>query len=261
MYSRAERKFLTPNQDHANPKLGPGCYTPDNLGLFVSKSSHKSGYAPFSSLAPRVSYFNDLISTGPAPGAYEALSALPFFRKADQASFFGRSKAIRFDSKYDEIPAPNSYVLPSSLRIKSTPGRTKTSGYKTVIHNPLAQQPIPAIPNEEHFPPSQEHEGSLESPHSKNEDKQVVTVAEDSLEKSDPEDVPQVAIKMTKELTNHNLTLIARHVEGLHSAPARTKSIPTAPKVIWKRKHIPPSIPVHNSVFGYQEAESRFIID
>ena len=43
MYSRADRKFLTPDADHANPILGPGCYTPDTVGQFLGKDSPRAG--------------------------------------------------------------------------------------------------------------------------------------------------------------------------------------------------------------------------
>ena len=43
MYSRADRKFLTPNPDHANPNLGPGVYTPDNLGSNWGRVGRKPG--------------------------------------------------------------------------------------------------------------------------------------------------------------------------------------------------------------------------
>lgn len=44
MYSRAERLFLMPDADHANPVLGPGTYNPDNVGQIWGKSTKKAGY-------------------------------------------------------------------------------------------------------------------------------------------------------------------------------------------------------------------------
>lgn len=44
MYSRAERKFLNPEKDQANPLLGPGCYTMDETVLVTGKLFGKSGY-------------------------------------------------------------------------------------------------------------------------------------------------------------------------------------------------------------------------
>jgi hypothetical protein len=43
MYSRAERKFLISDVSNTNPKLGPGCYTKDNLGLTLDRRLQKAG--------------------------------------------------------------------------------------------------------------------------------------------------------------------------------------------------------------------------
>jgi hypothetical protein len=72
MYSRSDRKFQTPNKDHLNPNLGPGCYTLDQKQELVRPSA----YAPFSSLAPRVSFFEELVKSGPAPGSYDGIMGL-----------------------------------------------------------------------------------------------------------------------------------------------------------------------------------------
>ena len=44
MYSRAERLFLMPDADHANPILGPGTYNPENVGQIWGKPTKKAGY-------------------------------------------------------------------------------------------------------------------------------------------------------------------------------------------------------------------------
>ena len=44
MYSRAQRKFLNPEKDQANPLLGPGCYTREEAVLVTGKLFGKSGF-------------------------------------------------------------------------------------------------------------------------------------------------------------------------------------------------------------------------
>lgn len=61
MYSRAERVTV---QGSSNAHLGPGCYENQR------EISRVPGYAPFSSLAPKVSFFEECVKSGPAPGSY-----------------------------------------------------------------------------------------------------------------------------------------------------------------------------------------------
>ncbi|KAJ3191071.1 Sperm-tail PG-rich repeat-containing protein 2 [Irineochytrium annulatum] len=118
MYSRAERKFLTPDADHANPNLGPGCYTADDQALIAGKTIGNDGYAPFASLTPRRSYFDEAVVAGPSPGAYESPIAPVGLHNIDKASLFGRSRAPRFNNTNSTTPGPGAYVIPSTLRRK-----------------------------------------------------------------------------------------------------------------------------------------------
>ncbi|KAL2913221.1 hypothetical protein HK105_207223 [Polyrhizophydium stewartii] len=121
MYSRAARTFLAPNRDHANPGLGPGCYAPDAPVLVAGKIVGDDGYAPFASLTPRVSYFDELIVAGPAPGAYDAAAGVGAVRRRDAAALFGRSRTQRFDKCASLTPGPGSYRIQGVLH---SPHRT-----------------------------------------------------------------------------------------------------------------------------------------
>ncbi len=250
MYSRAERQFLIPDADHANPILGPGTYNPEIWG----KTSKKPGYcffsdipiryAPFSSLSPRASTFDAFIKYTPAPGSYEAPS-LPFHR-GDRSSFFGRSKAIRFDSKIGDTPGPGSYVLPSSLKLRSNPVPTaasKLTGYS----NFLTQQPALVTENQ------------VDDLNIKDIQANSVGAYLDEFGSADND------AKRTGSNNNNadpkNILLVARQAQGLHSSGGAAKNkIMKGNSITWKRKHVPPSIPIGKSTFGYTEDDDGELI-
>eukprot|EP00842_Homolaphlyctis_polyrhiza_P001036 jgi/Hompol1/1933/HPOL_005077-RA len=140
MLTRSERKFLSPDKDHANPNLGPGCYTGDDPVLIAGKLVGNDGYAPFASLTPRVSYFDDTIVAGPAPGAYDSGIGVAATHRKDPASLFGRSRANRFNKSTSLTPGPGSYKIPSSINVKSIDGHRPA--HATVHKFSLTQQPI-----------------------------------------------------------------------------------------------------------------------
>ncbi|KAI8924154.1 hypothetical protein BC831DRAFT_467076 [Entophlyctis helioformis] len=143
MYSRSERKFLVPDKDHANPSLGPGCYTSDDPVLVAGKLIGNDGYAPFASLTPRVSYFDELVGIGPAPGAYDGQLGIGVTHRKDPVTLFGRSRTERFNKIGTATPGPGTYRIPSSIVVK---GGAATQHHKpphgTISHFSLTQQPI-----------------------------------------------------------------------------------------------------------------------
>jgi hypothetical protein len=123
MYSRSERKFLQPDKDKANPNLGPGYYARDETMVVNKKSVN---YAPFSSLTPRVSHFEQQIAFGPPPGSYDVNLSI----NSEHAALFGRSRTVRFSKNNSAAPAPGTYAIPSTIQIKkkSTAERKCTAG-------------------------------------------------------------------------------------------------------------------------------------
>ncbi|KAH6597779.1 hypothetical protein BASA61_003043 [Batrachochytrium salamandrivorans] len=129
MYSKAERKFLAPDKDHANPNLGPGCYTCDNPTIMAGKLVGNDGYAPFTSLVPRTSYFDSQIVLGPAPGAYDNSISMYATHRKDPAALFGRSKASRFLKCSTPTPGPGTYrTLPVTTDCAAIPVNRAAKG-------------------------------------------------------------------------------------------------------------------------------------
>lgn len=98
MYSRADRKFLNPEKDQASYPA-PGTY------LKTEKPSGKLGYAPFSSMAERSSYFEEQVIEGPFPGNYD----MNFGLQSAVAPIFSRSK--RFNKTVGAVPGYDKSVL------------------------------------------------------------------------------------------------------------------------------------------------------
>jgi hypothetical protein len=203
-------------------------------------------YAPFSSLSPRASTFDAFIKYTPAPGSYEAPS-LPFHR-GDRSSFFGRSKAIRFDSKVGDTPGPGSYVLPSSLKLRSNPAPT-TASKLTGYSNFLTQQPALITEN-------QVEDLNIN-------DIQAINVG------AHAEDIGSAEIDAKRTmagLSNNNadpknILLVARQAQGLPSSAGVSKNkVAKGNRITWKRKHVPPSIPIGKSTFGYTEDDEGELI-
>jgi hypothetical protein len=207
----------------------------------VINDSKRIRYAPFSSLSPRVSTFDDFVKYTPAPGSYESPS-LPFHR-GDRSSFFGRSKAIRFDSKIGDTPGPGSYVLPSSLKLRSN--TLPTSPSKLTGHsNFLTQQPV-LVPENEigHL--------NIKDIQDRNEGVDDFEAGQIYAEK------PFVsALKNNADTKN-----ILLQAQGLPSSRASAKNnIAQVNRITWKRKHVPPSIPIGKSTFGYTEDDDGELI-
>lgn len=200
----------------------------------------KNSYAPFSSLSPRVSTFDAFIKYTPAPGAYEAPS-LPF-QRGDRSSFFGRSKAVRFDSRVKDTPGPGSYVLPSSLKLRSNTMPTATSKFNGQSSF-LTQKPVLV-------PDSEVEMLNITDIQASNEGFDI------DLTES-VEDVKKV-VEFTDE---KEILLIARQARGMPSAGSYAQKKPfKGNRITWKRKHVPPSIPIGQSTFGYTEDDEGELI-
>ncbi|KAJ3354669.1 Sperm-tail PG-rich repeat-containing protein 2 [Entophlyctis luteolus] len=237
MYSRAARRFLEPDADHANPNLGPGCYTADEATLIAGKTLGENGYAPFSSLAPRVSYFEESVIHGPSPGAYDPLLQPLVVHNTEKAALFGKSRAIRFKNIVSFTPSPNTYILPSSLKkVENKRASTSLRGLEefpldyTKLGDTITFQGVGTT------------KANIPSK-SKGTEQQI---SQDDSNGAKPD-------INTEEIT----TKVAKI-----SKPKRVivKSAEPRPSIIWRRKYVPPSIPVGRSAFGYQENESGDLV-
>ncbi|KAI8922004.1 hypothetical protein DFJ77DRAFT_444919 [Powellomyces hirtus] len=226
MYSRSQRKFMAPDADHANPRLGPGCYTQDEPALISGKLFGDEGYAPFSSLTPRHSYFDDTITRGPAPGAYPIEHLRPALHNPHKAPEFGMSKVPRFGRSHNHNPGPGTYRNADfTTKIKS-PRHKKETEFKLELSSrthPLTRQPVQGKEEEEG--------GGKEVP--KEKEREVVR------RKSDP---------ARPTVHGHVIPGGKAKSERTYSAGGGGKS-----KIVWRRKHGAPSIPPTRMAFGFQE--------
>lgn len=239
------------------------CFDKADRELEVIEVSHLniSRYAPFASLSPRVSFFDSIVP-GPAPGTYDSLT-LPL-KKADKAPYFGRSKATRFDAKAVDTPGPGSYVLPSSLHLKKSGKNKAASGLiSTIQEHPLTRQPIQiAASRSLNVLPEGGSAPDLRQQHSSHG---PVVIASPLAAPSDSSSYPPVeSVTLNAQSdpkllgpTAERLKYSNRRMPGVSSAPSDSHSSSHPPKskakIIWKRKHLPPSIPMGNFSFGYSE--------
>ena len=206
----------------------------DDLKVYLNFVLNR--FAPFSSLTPRQSVFDQVNTSGPAPGAYDALTE-PFAR-GDKAPVFGRSKVNRFNAKWVDTPGPGSYILPSSLRLKASGGgSTMKPGVKSGAHeHPLTQQPVPAPVEQSMIVNSSSN--------------QITDIAEQTIrviERTETyENAPIESVSLS--LNGPEARRLLKEASTSHKSRREKSS-----KIIWKRKHVPPSIPVGHSAFGYQE--------
>ncbi|KAJ3244263.1 Sperm-tail PG-rich repeat-containing protein 2 [Chytriomyces hyalinus] len=268
MYSRAARRFLTPDPDHANPNLGPGCYTADEATLIAGKTLGESGYAPFASLAPRVSYFEETVVHGPSPGAYDP-PLQPFVtHNSEKASLFGKSRAIRFKDILSSTPSPNTYTLPSSLKKKKKATFEGGDGHfrKGLDHGKLGDTIIyqASMLNEKQGGESAEKNrvadigspdgaGKSGAPAAENSETASLTTPTSMLNEG--------GTTYGGESDSKGQTLDSKKKTKLLLSK-RQQPPPSAkkPAIVWRRKYVPPSIPVGNSAFGYQENETGELI-
>ncbi|KAI8622554.1 hypothetical protein BC830DRAFT_439584 [Chytriomyces sp. MP71] len=253
MYSRAPRRFLTPDPDHANPNLGPGCYTADEATLIAGKTLGESGYAPFASLAPRVSYFDETVIHGPSPGAYDPPLQPFLIHNTDKASLFGKSRAIRFKDVVSFTPSPNAYSLPSSLNKKKKAAGHDEHLRKSIDHAKLGDTiTYHSILNE--------REDDLET---------TLGIA-GAAEETDPINFlngPRsggaVSPGATTTISELEAIKVSTEVKKKAKIVIPKKQAPPSakkPAIVWRRKYVPPSIPVGHSAFGYQENETGDLI-
>ncbi|KAJ3076836.1 Sperm-tail PG-rich repeat-containing protein 2 [Podochytrium sp. JEL0797] len=257
MYSRAPRKFLTPDADHANPNLGPGCYTADEATLIAGKTLGENGYAPFASLAPRVSYFEETVIHGPSPGAYDPPLQPFVVHNTEKASLFGKSRAIRFKDIVSNTPSPNTYSLPSSMKKKKgsllagEEGRYK----KGMDHGKLVEgitfQTI-----------------TSSSPVGDGKDGNGIAVAADgegvvdflSHESAPMEGLGKLDSVHGGDAATGGETGKLKKATKLMIPKRAPPPSAKKPAIVWRRKYVPPSIPVKNSAFGYQENDTGELV-
>lgn len=181
----------------------------------------------------------------PAPGAYEAPS-LPFHR-GDRSSFFGRSKATRFDSKIGDTPGPGSYVLPSSLKLRSN-SMPNTASKLTAQSNFLTQQPV--LVSE-----AEVETLNIKEIQADNERSNVHHI------ESAETDAKQNVLVPFSDADSKKILLVARQAQGFPSPGGSARRNATkGNRIIWKRKHVPPSIPIGKSTFGYTEDDDGELI-
>lgn len=185
MYTRANR---FPTNQISNPTIGPGCYTADEQTLHSGKTLGKDGFAPFSSLSKKISYFDENVGKNPL-GIYEIGIAPVGVHNHDAASTFGKSTAKRFTELDNHVPSPNSYSLPSTLKIST----------------------------------ARKHKERM-------------------MQLFDIETEANSRVHSRESVVNHALR--SKLTTGEHG-------------LIWKRKFIPPSIPMGNTTFGYKETSSN----
>ncbi|KNC98477.1 uncharacterized protein SPPG_06178 [Spizellomyces punctatus DAOM BR117] len=244
MYSRSERKFLAPDADHANPNLGPGCYTADEPALIAGKILGNEGYAPFSSLTPRKSYFDDVVVRGPAPGAYATEVLRSALHNPQKAPEFGRSQVSRFGKIVSQTPGPGTYQPPDGLTRKAPRPAPKGLEQSSRTH-PLTRQPLKGtgwgVVGESppaHSIPTQEQNGTPDVPPDAGSDA--------------PPPVPESL--QSAELDSSTPAVRGRVIlQGRQSA--QTSPVGSSSKIMWKRKYGAPSIPTSRFAFGFQENE------
>ncbi|KAJ3028763.1 UNVERIFIED_CONTAM: Sperm-tail PG-rich repeat-containing protein 2 [Siphonaria sp. JEL0065] len=256
MYSRAPRKFLTPDPDHANPNLGPGCYTADEATLIAGKTLGENGYAPFASLAPRVSYFDETVIHGPSPGAYDPPLQPFVIHNTEKASLFGKSRAIRFKDIVSFTPSPNTYSLPSSLKKKNKGLSSDDPRYKKAMdHGKLGDtityQALLAAAEKKGDGIATAADGS-------------VTVAgdeEDAVNFLSQESAAIEGISKLESIHGGEGDTVKAKKGSKISIPKKAPPVSAKkPTIVWRRKYVPPSIPVGHSAFGYQENDTGELV-
>ncbi|KAJ3413396.1 Sperm-tail PG-rich repeat-containing protein 2 [Chytridiales sp. JEL 0842] len=251
MYSRAPRKFLTPDQDHANPNLGPGCYTADEPTLIAGKALGEEGYAPFSSLAPRVSIFDETSHPGPAPGAYNPPPQASFsFSQSSThgAALFGKSRAPRFKKIVHKTPGPGAYAVPETIGRKENKRNHVDGGlgFSSKEH-PLTKQPVLALSGSA---TSLKPRSATPTKNNSDSTKKIdVGNSDGDLDRHLLSEAARGALT-SRSLKKRVSVKKAESMEGRFIVSAGKRA-----KIVWKRKFVPPSIPVGNSAFGYQENE------
>ncbi|KAI9326042.1 hypothetical protein DFJ73DRAFT_954905 [Zopfochytrium polystomum] len=285
MYSRAIRKFLEPSADHANPNLGPGCYTSDEATLIAGKSLNESGFAPFSSIAPRVSYFDEIVNTGPAPGAYDPPPTLDLYsthHATDRASLFGKSRAPRFKAAVSKTPGPGSYVVPGTVGALRTGDMTGAlqkapvavagagfDGAATVAQPYRRKTPKDAKASRRERGPGGGGGDRAEGADGDDDagwqdvpaDAGASGISGEAATGDSRDDGGGAAV--APQADQKPLSVSARAVkkskpkrewvdilDASHAAAAGGSRKPT---IVWRRKLVPPSIPVGASAFGYKE--------
>lgn len=221
MYSRAARTFLQPDKDKANPNLGPGCYTRNEDVAIPGKPNAAVGYAPFSSLSPRISYFDHIISSGPPPGSYESTLGDTMTHRTEGAAIFGRSKTRRFENNTTEAPGPDAYRIPSTIQCKNRPKMERKRLGFGLNQKPLLIEDI------------------------SDDQKRVAIRTREVIDVSDSEEVDA-----TFQAHGHNA---ASRPQTQFTIPKTASDKNDKHALIWRRKHIPPSIPKGKNVFGYDE--------
>ncbi|ORZ33879.1 hypothetical protein BCR44DRAFT_1514344 [Catenaria anguillulae PL171] len=109
MYSRTPRKFSEPVLT-TSPHIGPGYYKSD---LPQDLQRQQNAVTPFTSVTPRVSYFDEIArKSGPAPGTYDNADLISTVPAATaKAVPFGASKTPRFAEPAVTAPGPGQYDL------------------------------------------------------------------------------------------------------------------------------------------------------
>ncbi|KAK6091121.1 hypothetical protein MT418_008318 [Batrachochytrium dendrobatidis] len=262
MYSKSERKFLQPDKDHANPRLGPGCYAADDTTLIAGKLVGNDGYAPFTSLSPRKSYFDTFIINGPAPGTYDNELGVCATHRKDPASLFGRSRSNRFMQNASPTPGPGAYIslsLQSSSHELNNGSRTR----KPNIHKlSLMQQPVGVeLSSNDVYNPTcapkyikKTSRTEIDQNNSTEAFSQRHVAGTDMDEVADLETEtlsgPEAKRVSFSQRTNHS------HDEDHHSENHSGNdhcSNKHQGNIVWKRKYVPPSIPAGRYAFGYKE--------
>ncbi|KAJ3324323.1 Sperm-tail PG-rich repeat-containing protein 2 [Boothiomyces sp. JEL0866] len=230
MYSRSERKFLAPEKDQANPNLGPGCYTTDEEVLFAGKLIGVGGYAPFSSLTPRGSYFDQIINKGPPPGNYDVNLGIDLTHKKEGGIIFGRSKTQRFKNDTNDSPGPGAYLIGSEAKSRKQEQHEKKQK-KNMLNFALSQKPVV------HRMETEPVENTIASINQEEEEEEEAeSVQQDKPLESGP--------------TGRSMAIMSRDGKKMTSDKVRfTKTN----SLSWRRKYVPPSIPKGNTVYGYQE--------
>ncbi|KAI8586210.1 hypothetical protein BDZ88DRAFT_455189 [Geranomyces variabilis] len=231
---------MAPDADHANPRLGPGCYTADEPALISGKLFGDEGYAPFASLTPRQSYFDATVSRGPAPGAYPIENLRPALHSPHKAPEFGMSRVARFGKLTNQNPGPGTYRVADALaprnRARARAEQQLELGSRT---HPLTRQPLRGTADEQAAAAS----GLTVEAAAR------AAVAVGGMQKS---------LSTTRRSSDPGKPSVHGHAPGANGkkpAPYPTSAGGGAPhsKIVWRRKHGAPSIPPTRAAFGFQE--------
>ncbi|ORX77929.1 hypothetical protein BCR32DRAFT_295311 [Anaeromyces robustus] len=227
MYTRSERiiNFAKNN----NPNIGPGTYQKTE----EYENAKTQGFAPFSSLQPRLSLFSDS-ANNPSPNEYNT-APIPLDR-AGRVVPFGRSS--RFTNPKNISPGPATYNI--RQKIGSEIEKLGPKLGKLTMNTNVGYGYTPEI---DYKPISDMVKDNEENNTTKTkkpdcEDKPINS----TMELDEDEEESNIIIKNQNPLSNNLYKKKKVKEENIDRC-----------NLIWKRKFVTPSIPYKNLTYGFIE--------